>query len=111
MADAHDFLLRIDGIVDESVDLIVGADVFEHEHDLLIGATMEGTLERTNGSRDVAIVIARSRSDDTSGEGRCVQLMIGMKNESRVEESFFIRSGFFAANHVEEVPGNRFAGD
>src|SRR3974377_1713605 len=80
-------------------------DGLQDAEDRLVGATMQGTLERPNRGGDGRVHVAESRGDHAGSEGGSVELVIGVQDESNVKRARGGGAGNLSVELIEEVRG------
>ena len=105
MAEAHDARLVGERLADPALRLGGILDLLHHEHDLLVGPAVERPFERADARHYRGMNVAEGGGGDAGGEGRGVELVIGVEDEGHVEGLGGERSGLLAAHHVEEIAG------
>ena len=61
------------------------ADFFEHVDDAFVGAAVQRPFERADGGADRRVHVAERRGDDTGGEGRGIEPVLGVQDVGHVE--------------------------
>ena len=105
VAKAHDPFLARQGVTDPLLGAVRPAGRHQNVHHLLVGAAVERALERADGAGNTRVHVAERRDDNAGGEGRGVELVLGVEDERDIEGLHFLGSGFGLAEHVEEVRG------
>ena len=80
-------------------------EVDQHPHHLGIGSTMEGPLEGADPGDDGRVEVTQGRSGHARGEGRGIQLMLGMQHQRHVERPRGERAWPVAGQQIEEAGG------
>ena len=87
------------------VDVLVAADVHQQVHHLLVGATVQRSLERADGAGDGRVHVRKRRGDHARRERGGVHLVVGMQDQRHVEGAGGLLVGPLARQHVQEVRG------
>ena len=117
MAEAGDLLLALQLAAHEAVDALgrgVLADLEQHLHHLGVGAAVQRPLQRADAGDDRRVDVGEGGGGDARGEGRGVQLVVGVQHQRDVHRPHRGRVGTLAGEHVEEVGGvaeRRVGGD
>ena len=108
VAEARDLLLRCELAADErSMRSARGvlAELEQQLHHLLVGAAVERALRGADAGDDGRVDVGERRGGHAGGEGRGVQLVVGVQHERDVDRPHRGLARPLAAEHVEEVGG------
>ncbi len=100
---AHDTLFALDRIANIWFGITHLANAQEHAHYLFVGATVQRARKGADGRGDRGIHVSKSASRYTSGKSRCVQLMIGVQDQSHVKDVCSVFIGHFTLEHIKKV--------
>ena len=107
VAEAHHPHLVGQRLPDPRLGLRRRPDLLDHQHDLLVGAAVERALQGADGRDDRRVQVGQRGGGHARGERGGVELVVGVQDERDVEGLLLERVGFRAAQHVEEVGGER----
>ena len=96
MAEARDLLLARQLARARIVERLAGLPsrrLEQHLHDVLVGAAVQRALERADGRDDRRVDVGQRRGGHARGEGRGVQLVIGVQGQGDVEGALAIAFG------------------
>ena len=105
MAHAHDLLLPRERVFQPLFGAFGASDLKQHLHRVRVRAAVERAGEGRDRARDGAVHVGERPGDDAGGEGRGVQLVVGVEDEAHVEDARLALRGRLALEHVEEVRG------
>src|SRR5262245_6997534 len=105
MPEAHDASPVGQGLPDPGVGLGRRLDLLHHEHDLLVGASVQRALEGADGRDDGGVHVGHGGRGDAGGEGGGVELVIRVEDERHVEGLGGQRARRLAGEHAQEVRG------
>ena len=106
MTEAH--YLRFFGkqLAQTGGGLLRTREFFDQFHRRLVGAAVQRSAQRANRAGDARIEIGKCGCTDPSGEGRSIELMLGVKDERRVH-----RAPLFWRRRASPDERQRVAGD
>src|SRR5262245_33073634 len=85
MAKAHDLLLVAERPANVLVRALGLADLQQHAHNRLIGATVQWAFERSDRRNNRRVQVRQRRGGDPRRESRGVQAMVRVQDQTGVE--------------------------
>ncbi len=79
----------------------------KYAHHRLIGPSVQRSLQRSDGPGDRGIKVGEGRGYDPGGEGRCVEAMLGIKDQRYLKTAQHLRAWDRPEAHMEEVLDER----
>ncbi len=103
MPEAHQALARVELLAQPGLGVLGRADLVDHVRDVARRATVQPTLERTDGADQTGAEVGERRDDHARRERRRVHAVLGCEREVRVERAGLRGIRCLAAHLQHEV--------
>ncbi len=103
VAKAHDLVLAFQHAQQLGSGLLRALETLDQLHRRLVGTAMQRATQRTDGSGYTGVQVGQGRGTDAGGEGRGVELVLGVEDQRHVHDLDVQLARLLAVQQVQEV--------